>query len=217
MQFFIDTAEISEIEALLPTGLVDGVTTNPSLIAKSGRPFKDVITQICSVVKGPVSAEVTSNDHFNMLKEGREIAAIAPNIVVKVPMTYDGLLTCKELSKRGINVNVTLVFSATQALLAAKSGARYVSPFIGRLDDIGQDGAQLIEEIYEVFYNYEDIETEILAASIRSPHHVLMAAKAGAEVATIPPKILLQMYQHPLTDKGLDIFMKDWAAAQKKA
>ncbi len=216
MKFFIDTADIQEIEELLPTGFVDGVTTNPSLIAKVGRPVKKVIADICALVKGPVSAEVTAMDHFNMLKEGRELASIAPNVAVKVPLTPDGLLTCKELSKRGVMVNVTLVFSALQALLAAKAGATFVSPFMGRLDDIGQSGSELIEDICEIFYNYEDIETEVLAASIRTPQHLQAAAEAGADIATIPPKLLKQLYHHPLTDKGLEIFLKDAAAVGLK-
>lgn len=212
MQFFIDTADINEIRDLAETGLVDGVTTNPSLIAKSGRDFKEVIKEICEVVHGPVSAEVTATEKEGMIEEGKRLAEISDDVVVKVPLTWDGLKACYELTEEDIDVNVTLCFSANQALLAAKAGARYISPFIGRLDDIGLDGMKLIEEIREIYDNYFEIfDTEILAASIRTVNHVKDCALARADVATIPPKILKDLVKHPLTDKGLDAFMKDWA------
>ncbi len=211
MKFFVDTADIAEIKDLAATGLVDGVTTNPSLIAKSGRNILEVIAEICAVVPGPVSAEVAATDFATMLKEGRKLAAIANNVTVKCPMTIDGLKTCKALSDDGVSVNVTLCFSVNQAILAAKAGAAFVSPFIGRLDDIGEDGMLLIEDIVQVYDNYDALKTEVLAASIRHPQHVLAAAKAGAHVATIPPNVLRQLYAHPLTDKGLAAFMADWA------
>ena len=206
MKFFVDTAELEE------TGLLDGVTTNPSLVKKSGHNnFIDLISEICKHVKGPVSAEVAATDYETMLKEAHKLAEIAPNVAVKVPLTPDGLKTCKALSDEGIMVNVTLCFSAAQALLAAKAGATFISPFIGRLDDIGQDGMELIREIVHIYEQYPEIETEVLAASIRHPQHVVQSAMAGAHVATIPPKIIWQLYKHPLTDKGLDAFVKDWA------
>ncbi len=210
MQFFIDTADLAEIEDLSTTGLVDGVTTNPSLVAKTGRNFLEVVAEICEAIPGPVSAEVTATDFDTMLKEGHKLAAIADNIAVKVPLTVDGLKTCKALSDEGIAVNVTLCFSAGQALLAAKAGAAYISPFIGRLDDIGLTGMELIADIADIYGNY-GFTTEILAASIRGPQHVIDAAKAGADVATIPPAVLRALYKHPLTDKGLDAFLSDWA------
>lgn len=210
MKFFIDTADIAEIRDLAATGLVDGVTTNPSLIAKSGRKFLDVVAEICSVVSGPVSAEVTATDFATMLKEGRKLARIAPNVAVKVPLTVDGLKTCKALSDEGVMVNVTLCFSAAQALIAAKAGAAFISPFVGRLDDIGQDGMELIGDIVGIYDQYPALQTEVLVASIRHPMHVVDAAKLGAHVATIPPKVLRQLYDHPLTDKGLAAFMEDW-------
>lgn len=210
MKFFVDTADVAEITDLAATGLLDGVTTNPSLIAKSGRNILEVIAEICAVVPGPVSAEVAATDFETMLKEGRKLAAIADNVAVKVPLTVDGLKTCKALSDDGVQVNVTLCFSANQALLAAKAGAAFISPFIGRLDDIGEDGMLLIEDIVEIYDNYPDLKTEVLAASIRHPQHVLTAAKAGAHVATIPPNVLRQLYAHPLTDKGLAAFLADW-------
>ncbi len=211
MKFFIDTADIEEIRDLASTGLVDGVTTNPSLIAKSGRNFLEVVAEICEVVDGPVSAECVALDFETMLKEGRKLAKIADNIAVKVPLTEAGLKTCKALSDDGIMVNVTLCFSAAQALLAAKAGATFISPFVGRLDDIGQDGMDLIADVVTIYQNY-DFATEVLVASIRHPVHVVQAAKLGAGVATLPPKVLRQLFAHPLTDKGLDGFMKDWAA-----
>ncbi|MDF1748183.1 MAG: fructose-6-phosphate aldolase [Alphaproteobacteria bacterium] len=211
MKFFIDTADIEEIRDLASTGLVDGVTTNPSLIAKSGRNFLEVVAEICEVVDGPVSAECVALDFETMLKEGRKLSKIADNIAVKVPLTEAGLKTCKALSDDGIMVNVTLCFSAAQALLAAKAGATFISPFVGRLDDIGQDGMDLIADVVTIYENY-DFATEVLVASIRHPVHVVQAAKMGAGVATLPPKVLRQLFGHPLTDKGLDGFMKDWAA-----
>lgn len=209
MKFFVDTADIAEIKDLASTGLVDGVTTNPSLIAQSGRDFFEVIKEIASVIDGPVSAETVSLDHETMLKEGLKLAKLADNIVVKVPLTQDGLKTCKALADQGIPVNVTLCFSAGQALLAAKAGAAYISPFVGRLDDIGLDGMDLIEEICQIYANY-DFDTEVLVASIRGPGHVIEAAKMGADVGTLPPKALRALYNHPLTDKGLAAFTKDW-------
>jgi transaldolase len=211
MKFFIDTADIEEIRDLASTGLVDGVTTNPSLIAKSGRNFLEVVAEICDVVDGPVSAECVALDFETMLKEGRKLSKIADNIAVKVPLTEAGLKTCKALSDDGIMVNVTLCFSAAQALLAAKAGATFISPFVGRLDDIGQDGMDLIADVVTIYENY-DFATEVLVASIRHPVHVVQAAKMGAGVATLPPKVLRQLFGHPLTDKGLEGFMKDWAA-----
>ncbi|WP_343560549.1 fructose-6-phosphate aldolase [Kiloniella sp. b19] len=212
MEFFIDTADIDEIRDLASTGLVDGVTTNPSLIAKSGRDILEVTKEIAETVSGPVSAEVTALDYDGMIAEGRKLAKIADNIVVKLPLTEDGLKACKTFSDEGIKTNVTLCFSAAQALLAAKAGATYVSPFVGRLDDIGQDGLELIADIVEIFENFEALETKVLVASTRNPYHIVEAAKLGAHVATIPPKVLRSMYSHHLTDKGLDTFMKDWAS-----
>ena len=211
MKFFIDTADIAEIRDLATTGLVDGVTTNPSLVAKSGRQFLDVVKEICSIIPGPVSAEVTALDHATMLTQGRKLAKIASNVVVKVPLTPDGLKTCKALREDGTRVNVTLCFSAAQAILAAKSGASYISPFIGRLDDVGSEGMTLIGDIVQIYDAYPEFETEVLVASIRHPMHVVDAAKLGADVATIPPAILRHMYNHPLTDKGLAAFLADWA------
>ena len=211
MKFFIDTAEIDEIRALSKTGMVDGVTTNPTLIAKSGRKFMDVIAEICDIVPGPISAEVTATEADAMIKEGRKLAKIAKNVAVKLPLTVDGLTACKTLRNEGTMVNVTLCFSAAQALLAAKAGATFISPFVGRLDDIGQDGMELIADICEIYGEYPDFATEVLVASVRHPVHVVQAAKLGAHVATLPPKILRQLYDHPLTDKGLAAFLADWA------
>lgn len=211
MKFFIDTADVQEIRDLAATGLLDGVTTNPSLVAKTGRAFTDLVAEICEVVDGPVSAEVTATDHETMLAEGRKLAAIAPNVAVKVPLTPDGLRTCRFLADAGTQVNVTLCFSAGQALLAAKAGAAFVSPFVGRLDDIGQDGMALIADIVDIYEQYPALETEVLVASIRGPQHVVAAAKLGAHVATMPPSVLRQLYNHPLTDKGLAAFLADWA------
>lgn len=211
MKFFVDTADLDEIRDLAATGLLDGVTTNPSLVAKSGKRFLDLIADICSVVPGPVSAEVTATDHATMLAEGRRLAEVAPNVTVKVPLTPDGLRTCKALTDAGTMVNVTLCFSAAQALLAAKAGATFVSPFVGRLDDLGQDGMALIEEIVAIYDNFPTLTTEVLVASIRSPKHVTQAALMGAHVATMPPTVIRQLYTHPLTDKGLKAFLDDWA------
>ena len=210
MKFFVDTAIIEEIRELNDLGLVDGVTTNPSLILKSGRDIIDVTKEICSLVDGPVSAEVTANDFDSMMRQADILSKIAENICVKLPLTWDGLKACKALTKNGIKTNLTLCFSANQALLAAKAGATYVSPFIGRLDDIGLNGIDLIGEIRTIFNNY-DFTTKILAASIRTINHVKEAALIGADVATIPPSIMKILVKHPLTDKGLDIFLKDWA------
>ena len=210
MKFFVDTAEIDDIRDLAATGLVDGVTTNPSLIHKSGRNFFEVIAQICDIVDGPVSAEVAATDFQTMLAEGRKLAKIARNVAVKVPLTPDGLKACKALSQEGTMVNVTLCFSANQAILAAKAGATFVSPFVGRLDDIGAEGMQLIADICAIYDNYPAFTTEVLVASVRSPMHVHDAAKIGAHVATVPPAVLRQMFSHPLTEKGLAAFVADW-------
>jgi len=211
MKFFVDTAEIADIRELAQTGLLDGVTTNPSLIAKSGRKITEVIAEICAIVPGPVSAEVAATEYGQMLKEAAVLKAIAPNVTIKVPLTPDGLRACYALSQEGTMVNVTLCFSAAQALLAAKAGATFISPFVGRLDDIGQDGMELIAEIVQIYGNYPAITTEVLVASIRNPIHLIAAAKLGADVATIPPGIIRQLYKHPLTDSGLAAFLKDWA------
>ena len=211
MKFFVDTADIAEIRDLAATGLLDGVTTNPSLVAKSGKNFIDLIKEICTLVKGPVSAEVAATEFEPMLAEGLYLATLAPNIAVKVPLTPAGLRVCKTLSDQGTMVNVTLCFSAAQALLAAKAGASFVSPFIGRLDDISEDGMALIRDIVEIYRQYPNLKTEVLAASIRHPRHVVDSAKAGAHVATLPPSVLRQLYSHPLTDKGLAQFVADWA------
>ena len=210
MKFFVDTADVDAIRDLADTGLVDGVTTNPSLIAKSGRDFVEVVQEICDIVDGPISAEVTATEFDAMLEEGRKLTKIHKNITVKVPLTRDGLKTCKALSGDGTMVNVTLCFSANQALLAAKAGATFISPFVGRLDDIGTEGMQLIDDIVQIYANYPDLKTEVLVASVRSPMHVLEAAKIGAGVATLPPDVLHAMFKHPLTDKGLDAFLTDW-------
>ena len=210
MKFFIDTADVSEIKDLAATGLVDGVTTNPSLVAKTGRDFFEVLDEICGIVPGPVSAEVAATDADTIVAEGRRLAAVAPNIVVKAPLTPDGLKATRTLADEGTPVNVTLCFSAPQALLAAKAGAAYISPFIGRLDDVGSDGMQLVNDITELYGAQPDLETQVLVASVRHPIHVIESAKMGADVATLPPKVLRQMFQHPLTDKGLDAFLKDW-------
>lgn len=211
MKFFIDTAEVAEIRDLAATGLVDGVTTNPSLIAKSGRKILDVIAEICDLVPGPISAEVAASDFDTMLAEGRRLAALRPNVAVKVPLTFPGLKVCKVLADDGVKVNVTLCFSANQAILAAKAGAAFISPFVGRLDDIGQDGMELIADIVSIYREYPAFRTEVLVASIRHPMHVTEAARLGAHVVTMPPAVLRQMVQHPLTDKGLAAFTADWA------
>lgn len=210
MQLFLDTTDVVVLRDLAATGLVDGVTTNPSLIAKSGRPMLEVIAEICDAVEGPVSAEVAATDLEGMLAEGRKLAAIAPNVAVKVPLTREGLTATAAFAREGIKVNVTLCFTAAQALLAAKAGATFISPFIGRLDDYGAAGMDLITEIRAIYDNY-DFDTEILAASIRNPGHVTAAALAGADCATIPPAVFLDLFKHPLTEKGLEQFMSDWA------
>ena len=210
MKFFVDTADIAEIAELNDTGLLDGVTTNPSLVAKTGKDFVATIREICKIVKGPVSAEVTATDHAGMLAEGRKLAALATNVAVKVPLTMDGLKTCKALADDGIMVNVTLCFSPAQAIMAAKAGASFISPFVGRLDDIGQDGMQLIADIVQIYNDYPDFKTEVLVASIRHPIHLIESAKLGADVATVPPNVLKGLIKHPLTDKGLEAFLADW-------
>jgi len=209
MKFFIDTAEVAEIRAAHELGLVDGVTTNPSLIAKSGRDFKEVITEIAGIVDGPISAEVIALDAEGMIKEGKELAKIHQNIVIKVPMTTEGLKATKEFSRRGININVTLIFSPLQALLAAKAGATYVSPFVGRLDDVGHEGMEGVEQIRTIYDNY-GYDTEIIVASVRSPLHVLSAGLIGADICTIPFAVMKQLAQHPLTDVGIEKFLADW-------
>jgi len=216
MKFFIDSAEIAEIKELASYGLLDGVTTNPSLIAKSGRDFLEVIKEICSVVEGPVSAEVAATDYEGMVREGEILSKLAKNVCIKVPLTMDGLKACKYFSNKGIQTNVTLCFSAAQAILAAKAGATFVSPFVGRLDDIGQDGMALIEEICQIYSNYPAFKTQVLVASIRNPIHITTAAKMGADVATIPGKVLKQLASHPLTEKGLETFVKDWQETGQK-
>jgi len=210
MKFFVDTADTAEIKELAATGLLDGVTTNPSLIAKTGRPIKEVIAEICDLVPGPVSAEVAATEAGQMIAEGRVLGKIAPNVTIKVPLTWDGLKACRTLSDEGLKLNVTLCFSANQALLAAKAGATFISPFIGRLDDAGADGIDLIREIRVIYDNYEALKTQILAASIRTPLSVKHVALAGADVATIPPAVLKALVKHPLTDKGLEAFLADW-------
>ncbi len=210
MKFFADTAEVDDIRDLAATGLLDGVTTNPSLVAKTGRDFFDVLKDICAAVDGPVSAEVAATDYDTMVQEGRRLADFADNIVVKVPLTWDGLKACKSLRQAGAMVNVTLCFSANQALFAAKAGATFVSPFVGRLDDISEDGMQLIRDIRLIFDNYPALETEILVASIRHPMHVVEAARIGADICTMPPAVLRKLAGHPLTDKGLKAFLDDW-------
>jgi transaldolase len=216
MKFFVDTADIAEIRDLAESGMLDGVTTNPSLVAKAGRDFNDILKDICAVVDGPVSAEVTATDAKGMIAEGEKLARIAGNITVKVPMTIDGLKACRHLTSGGTMVNVTLCFSAVQALMAGKAGATFVSPFVGRLDDISQDGMALIQDIRQIFDNYDAINTEILVASVRNPTHVLRAALIGADVCTIPPSTLRQLVMHPLTDAGLKAFLADWATTGQK-
>ena len=215
MRFFIDTANIEEIKEANELGVICGVTTNPSLIAKEGRDFIEVVKEISTIVDGPISAEVISLDHKGMVEEADKLAKIHKNIVIKLPMTLEGLKATKILSQKGIKTNVTLIFSATQALLAARAGATYVSPFVGRLDDIGQDGLSLIEEIVDIF-NVNAIETEIIVASVRNPIHVAQAARMGADIATVPYKVITQMTKHPLTDKGIENFLKDWEGASLK-
>jgi transaldolase len=216
MKFFVDTAEIKEIRELADTGMLDGVTTNPSLVAKSGRDFTETLKEICAIVKGPVSAEVAATDAAGMIREGEILAAIAPQIAIKVPLTWDGLKACKYFSSKGRMVNVTLCFSAAQAILAAKAGAAFVSPFVGRLDDIGQPGMQLIADICGIYRQYPEFTTEVLVASVRSPMHVVDAARIGAHVATLPASVLKQLAAHPLTDKGLATFVADWQKTGQK-
>ena len=210
MKFFVDTADIKQIEDLIPTGFIDGVTTNPSLIYKQGEDISKTIKAICSIVSGPVSAEVTATEYEKMLEEGLYLSSLAKNVAVKVPLTIDGLKTCKKLREKNIQVNVTLCFTSGQALLAAKAGASFISPFVGRLDDIGQNGMHLIEEIVLIYENY-GFETEVLVASVRTTQHVIDAAIIGAQVVTVPPKIIHELYKHELTDKGLKAFLDDWA------
>ncbi|MDP8238241.1 MAG: fructose-6-phosphate aldolase [Candidatus Hatepunaea meridiana] len=214
MKFFIDTANIEAIKEAAAFGILDGVTTNPSLVAKEGGDFIEMLHEICEIVDGPISAEVTATEHKAMVEEAKPLAALHKNIVIKIPMTRDGLKACVELAKAGIKVNMTLIFSAAQALLCAKAGAAYVSPFIGRLDDISAYGMDLVEDIVEIFSNY-GYPTEVLVASIRHPIHVIEAAKIGADVVTIPPKVIDQLFKHPLTDIGLKKFLDDWEKVKK--
>ncbi len=211
MKFFIDTADLAEIKDFATTGMVDGVTTNPSLAAKQGMNFKELIEEICKVVSGPVSAEVTALDYETMMKEADVLRKIARNVTIKVPLTPDGLKVCKALSSEGTMVNVTLCFTCGQAILAAKAGATFVSPFVGRLDDLGVNGMQLIYDIVDIFNNYENFKTQVLVASVRSPEHIINAGRCGADVITAPPKVIRQLYHHPLTDAGLKKFAEDWA------
>lgn len=213
MKLFIDTANVDEIKEIAEWGVVDGVTTNPSLIAKEKRDFKEVVTEITGIVDGPISAEVVSLKHDEMIEEAKELAKIHKNIIIKVPMTEEGLIAVKELHAMGVKTNVTLVFTSTQALLAAKAGASYVSPFLGRLDDISTNGLNLIEEIMDIFNNY-DYDTEVIAASIRHPMHVVECARLGCDIATVPYKVFKQMLHHPLTDSGIERFLKDWESVK---
>ena len=210
MKFFADTSDLDAIKDLNTLGMLDGVTTNPSIIAKSGKQFIPLIEEICEIVSGPVSAEVASTDYETMIKEGKKLAAIADNVAVKVPLTQAGLKVCKELSDAGTMVNVTLCFSPAQAILAAKAGATFISPFVGRLDDLAQDGMQLISDICQIYANYAHFQTEVLVASVRHPVHIIESAKLGADVVTCPPAVIKQLYNHPLTDKGLATFVDDW-------
>lgn len=212
MQIFLDTADVAELKALADTGLIDGVTTNPTLVAKAGKPFRPVLAEICALIPGPISAEAVATDAEGMVREGNLLRAVAPNVVVKLPLTPDGLKATKILSADGAKVNVTLCFSAVQALLAAKAGATYISPFVGRLDDGGHDGMELVREIRAIYDGY-GFETNILAASLRTPAHVRDAALAGADCATLPPAVFRALYKHPLTDLGLEAFLKDWKAS----
>ena len=215
MKLFIDTANVDEIKEIAEWGVVDGVTTNPSLIAKEKRDFKEVVTEITGIVDGPISAEVVSLKHDEMVEEAKELVKIHKNIIIKVPMTEEGLIAVKELHAMGIKTNVTLVFTSTQALLAAKAGASYVSPFLGRLDDISTNGLNLIEEIMDIFNNYS-YDTEVIAASIRHPMHVVECARLGCDIATVPYKVFKQMLHHPLTDSGIERFLKDWESVKDK-
>jgi transaldolase len=216
MKFFIDTAEIEEIKEFNSYGLLDGVTTNPSLIAKSGKDLFKLAEEICAIVMGPVSLEVTASDAEGMIKEGLKLSAIAANVAVKLPMTLEGLKACRFFAEKDVMVNVTLCFSSAQAILAAKAGASFVSPFVGRLDDIGQDGLGLIQEICQIYNNYPEITTQVLVASVRNPVHIVESAKMGAHIATVPAKILKQLIEHPLTTKGLEIFSADWQKTGQK-
>jgi transaldolase len=213
MKLFIDSGNLKDIEALVPLGIIDGITTNPSLLAKEGGDYRGLLKKICQLVKGPTSAEVVATDTDGMLRQGRELAAIDEYIVVKVPFTRDGVKACKTLASEGIRVNVTLCFSPSQALIAAKVGASYISPFVGRLDDISTPGMQLVQEIAEIYRNYK-FPTEILVASTRSPMHIIEAARLGADICTCPPAVIDSMFKHPLTDVGLEKFLKDWEKAQ---
>ena len=216
MEFFLDTAEVKVIKKLSETGLVDGITTNPSLIAKSGKDFLKTLKEISKIIKGPISAEVTALDSKGMVQEARKLSQISKNIVIKLPLTEEGLKTCKFLSKKKIKTNVTLCFSAAQALLAAKCGATYISPFVGRLDDIGENGMSLIQDIKSIYMNYSNLKTKILVASVRTTEHVIQSAIIGADVVTLPPATLKELSKHPLTDKGLDAFLKDWKKTKQK-
>jgi len=215
MKIFLDTANIDDIREAAKTGLIDGITTNPSLAAKEGRDYKEVLKEICEIVDGPISAQVVASDCEGMLKQAAEFVKIHKNIVIKTPLTEEGLKACQRLSKEGHKVNVTLCFSSTQALLAANSGATYVSPFLGRLDDISEDSMKLLSEIIQIYQNY-GLKTQVLAASIRHPQHVVQAALLGVHVGTMPLKVFKQLFKHPLTDKGLEKFMSDWNEAQKE-
>lgn len=217
MKFFVDTADINEIQELASTGLIDGVTTNPSIIMKSGRDFIEVIKEICAAVpNGDISAEVVATDYAGMIKEADKLRKISDNVVIKLPLTFDGIKTCNALSSEGTKTNVTLCFSANQAILAAKAGATYISPFVGRLDDIGQDGLNLISEICQIYAQYPEFDTQVLVASIRHPIHLSESAKMGAHVATLPAKVIKQLFNHPLTKNGLDAFMADWAKTNQQ-
>jgi len=216
MEFFLDTAEVDSIRELSETGLIDGVTTNPSLVAKSGKDFFTILKDISKIVSGPISAEVTALESDGMIAEGEKLAKIAKNIVIKLPLTQEGLKACTKLTKKKIKTNVTLCFSPAQALIAAKSGATYISPFVGRLDDIGENGMELIQKIKDIYSNYPKLNTKILVASVRNMEHVAQAAIIGADVVTLPPKILEELYEHPLTKKGLDAFMEDWKKTNQK-
>ena len=213
MKLFVDTGSVKDIEALAAIGILDGVTTNPTLLAKEGGDYRQILKRICDIVKGPVSGEVVATDYAGMVREGRDIAGIDEHMIVKVPLTKDGVKACKTLSSEGIRVNVTLIFSAVQAWLAAKAGASYVSPFVGRLDDIGNTGMQIVREIVDMFDN-ADYSTEVQVASVRSPIHVIEAARMGADIVTVPPAVIEQCFKHPLTDVGLERFLKDWEKAQ---
>ena len=216
MEFFLDTAEVKVIKKLSETGLIDGITTNPSLIAKSGKDFLKTLKEISKIIKGPISAEVTALDSKGMVQEAKKLSQISKNIVIKLPLTEEGLKTCKFLSKKKIKTNVTLCFSAAQALLAAKCGATYISPFVGRLDDIGENGMSLIQDIKSIYMNYSNLKTKILVASVRNTEHVIQSAIIGADVVTLPPATLKELSKHPLTDKGLDAFLKDWKKTKQK-